>query len=371
MTDAAVMRIETVDETPSFLIELNAMNRAMALMCKNLKEFKSYMPQTLGLDDIDIDMDDDATASEASAKTSMKGSDSRSIASFMSRSASRAGSNATKTAIAAGGVRSGLVLTLQKRKFSFGVCNVGGWLKGTSGLSDAQLLKLHGAVLSLALSCFAANKGVSEMFSGDRFVASFNATRNCGTHRASCVTALYQIVNKFTEEHGKMFTMHAAGASGDGRLGNCGNEQMKRYTFMSPVLSWAYGLERIAAAKGFPLLVDKYVYTEVAFLFQCKVLFDVVYEKRAKKNVRVALVVAEHNSENPNDEWMYELEDKDSKDPFSAWNFWADSILDQHWEVARETQAEAEKLDSTSADHEVLLAQMEEKKVAPVELLFH
>ena len=336
MTEAAVMKIDALPKEESFITELRAMNRAMNLMMKNLKEYKSYMPQSLQLDATDEGTDhseeDQGTICQ-SGRSTRYSTHSGSRSSRVSGSVSYA-SKAESVKFQAGMAeqkRQGMVCALSKKKFTFLCVNVKSWHERIHKLSDKEVLSLHAGLVHSVLGVFMFSKGISEVFSGDRFVCTFNTAKPLASHRASACAAAFLVQQKVRDEH--VLDITASIVSGDGRVGNMGTDMMKRYSFMSTVVPWGYALERYCRAKGLSIIADSYVYEDAKQHYKVKILDEIEFTKRQKaKPIRVAELPGKRDGDGGG-EWMYELEANERSDLYRSWNEWVLCIFAGKYEV--------------------------------------
>eukprot|EP01063_Lacrimia_lanifica_P036262 TRINITY_DN7143_c0_g2_i3.p1 TRINITY_DN7143_c0_g2~~TRINITY_DN7143_c0_g2_i3.p1 ORF type:complete len:1635 (+),score=538.63 TRINITY_DN7143_c0_g2_i3:664-4905(+) len=383
MADAAVMRVDVIPEGRSYLSEINAMNASMAQMLQNLKEFKSYMPQTLQFDsEADADAGETvadvisngsvaATPSDVSRASSRSARSKSAVGSYVARSMGASNSSSVKRSVGvAHAARLGAAVSLTRKRVSFVVCNVHGWLQQIVGMTDTEVVKLHSSVLSLTLTVFQAHKGISEVFSGDRFVASFNAVRVCAMHRVAAADAALQV----KEQAGVMeqpVAFHSSCVSGETRVGNCGNELMKKFSFMAPTFTWAFALERVAAQMEVPILADMFITDEAQQGgVMMKTVADVLFPKRLRKGlIRVSEVWGKRSS-GETDEWMYEMQHAERSDPMAPWNAFATHVLNKDWEAAEDAKADAAVVDNGAA-FERLAASLAEQVAHPVAVQHH
>eukprot|EP01063_Lacrimia_lanifica_P036260 TRINITY_DN7143_c0_g2_i1.p1 TRINITY_DN7143_c0_g2~~TRINITY_DN7143_c0_g2_i1.p1 ORF type:complete len:1631 (+),score=522.04 TRINITY_DN7143_c0_g2_i1:664-4893(+) len=345
MADAAVMRVDVIPEGRSYLSEINAMNASMAQMLQNLKEFKSYMPQTLVLESSEPESDAGEGMSVRSTGSADRSSRDGGLSPSRIRLAGGSGSESRMTSGTSGHssfqakqcaliqTRNNMTLTLSRKRVSFVMCNVKGFLRTAQGMTDSKLICVHAEILEVALTSFATNKGVSEVFNGDRFVASFNAVRGCVTHRVSSCAAAVSLRDRSARLVGGQVPVNAAVVSGEGRVGNCGSQAMKKFTFVTSALPWGHALERVGAAEGVSVLADRYVYDEAAMHFHVRVLFEASYPKRSGKHIACAEVLSPRDV--GDDEWMYQIEGQQADDPFASWNNYAAAVFSGDWATAK------------------------------------
>ena len=343
MTDAAVMNIEEIPQQHSYIRELNAMNRATTLMMRNLKEYKSYMPQSLQINTTDDDeteapMKSDGGASLASTLNNRHGGRASrySIGSRTQLSSGNTSGSARQEAVSfhaalAGEKRKIMGVSLSSRKISYCVINVRNFHSKVWKMSDRDLLGIHGQILSIALSAFVASKGIAEVFSGDRFACSFNAAKAIGAHRSAAAQACVIIKDKVKDELD--INVSAAAVSGEARVGNMGNEVMKRFSFISPVVTWAHALERYTRSLTSNVTADYYVAEEVRGAYYTRSLGTVLFEKRHQTKPIKVYDIPSIRSAGAGDEWMYQLEAQERSDPYKRWGTWVGALMDEDWPV--------------------------------------
>ena len=334
MNEAAVMNIDELPAGESFISELRAMNKAMTLMLANLKEYRSYMPQSLQLlaltdaetsEEVDVEEGRSIGPERLSTnRSSRKGGSGRSQSGTPSLSySSHSGAAAAKITT---NKRQELMCTLVKKRFTFTAINVKGWHQMVSRLTDEDIITTHAAILHKVLGIFVFNKGISEAFSGDRFVCTFNAAKQVGAHRfAGCVSA-NMIQDKLRDDH--EMAVSCSVVSGDGRVGNLGNELMKRFTFITPVVTWGYALERFCREHDLTMLADVWTYEDVSCHFKLKIIDEVDFPKRYNSPIKVAeLLGRREGAAGGGDEWMYELEVSERTCGFKTWNDWVKATI--------------------------------------------
>eukprot|EP01063_Lacrimia_lanifica_P012671 TRINITY_DN1932_c0_g1_i9.p1 TRINITY_DN1932_c0_g1~~TRINITY_DN1932_c0_g1_i9.p1 ORF type:complete len:1630 (+),score=403.81 TRINITY_DN1932_c0_g1_i9:106-4995(+) len=399
MQEAAVMRVDEIPETSSRLREINAMNRAMALMLQNLKEFKSYMPLSCVLETDDEDCgpqtDGLSPSSMLSAGSASDGGLSPSRIRFMADTPSNQASHTTRSKLSVGSrgthtthagredaavaARQALTMMLTKKRMTYLASNVLGFLDHIQAMSDSTVLGFHASLLSVVLRTFQANKGIAEVFQGDRFACSFNGARNCVNHRVAACNAALQIANQTRGRDADggvlcKLSMTFAVACGEARVGNCGNEIMKKFTFMSNIVPWVQALERVASRDGGRCVADSFVYEEVTSSFFLRRVFEVLYPKRlVGKPIGVAEIVSGIEMEG-GEEWMYELDNNEARDPYSKYNAFARAVYAQNWAEARALQSqanEAARTEMEKRDFAQLSAAVEAETYSPIALAYN
>ena len=331
MADAAVMRIEEIPDISSRILEINAIHRAMVLMSRNLREYKAYMPQSV-LADTDEEDESDTNGSTMLQTSSKPSYDAQSaLGSIAARSTTNRSSLGTHVALEAGTRRAGMALSLSRKKCTFLLLNLVKFHAKMSVLSERRIVATHGKVLEKVLAIVQAAKGICDGFSGDRFLSSFNALKMHASHRLAGCLAGVMLRDALKEEHG--FETSSAVVSGDARVGNMGCEVMRKYTFVSPVLTWGNALERYARSLSYALLADHFVVPDAASEFVVRTVGQVVFEKRLAdgKPLTISRVLQKREA-GGNEEWMYVLEEMTAADP-QTWNKFADCVLRKNWAV--------------------------------------
>ena len=312
MAKAAVMRTEEIPDVSSGIREINAIYRAMVLMMRNLKEYKAYMPQSVVLADADPGCDSASSADDV---------ESKSLTSQGSSTLEREVSNAP--------VGTNLVIT--RRTCTFVILNLVEFHSKTAVMSDKKAVSVHGKIAESVLQAVQLAKGICDGFSGDRFLLSFNGPKSLASHRVAGCSAAVTLREALESEH--EFEMSSAVVCGQARVGNMGCDLMRKYTFVSPVLSWAYALERYGRSLSCSIVSDHFTVDDVASEFVARLVGQVVFEKRlVGKPVTVSCLLDKRQA-GANQEWMYALADLEEADPQASWNKFAKAVFDGNWEV--------------------------------------
>ena len=318
MADAAMLRIESIPGTLSLITELATMNTAMQLMLENLKLYKSFMPQSIQLEVNSTDED------EWEDRRSKGTEDPSSHSHHSSRS-----QRSSSSSVCARSPRHQVLGTLQKKHFSYMVLNVRKWHKTIRQLPDPQVMLLHSHLLGVVLKSTLSHKGVSEVFSGDRFASSFNAAKAALQHPNRALQCALECSREVLQYD---MVLTGAVASGDGRVGNMGTEVMRRFSFMSPTISWSYALERFACSRELCIVIDSMVQREVEHLCIVRLVDAIIFPKVSDKQIVVYDAVKAKDL-GGGDEWMYELKHGEENDPMRLWNDCALKIINQDYTV--------------------------------------
>eukprot|EP01063_Lacrimia_lanifica_P009243 TRINITY_DN16248_c0_g1_i1.p1 TRINITY_DN16248_c0_g1~~TRINITY_DN16248_c0_g1_i1.p1 ORF type:complete len:1826 (+),score=569.30 TRINITY_DN16248_c0_g1_i1:99-5576(+) len=140
-----------------------------------------------------------------------------------------------------------LHLGLSRRKFTLYMMNVRGFHELIQGKTERQVLNLVERVLLAVVGATARNQGVLERFSGDRFLASFNASRPMGQHPQAAVQTSFAVVCELCENQ-KIGAVCSAVVTGRGMIGNTGTQDLRSYSFLTPIFSYGAALLQLASA---------------------------------------------------------------------------------------------------------------------------
>ena len=320
MAKAAVLKISTVPDETSVISELRMMNRAIGHMLVNLKLYKSYMPQSVQLIR-DCSSDPDATLHAAELGHSFTNSFQRTSSTTSTR-LNESAWRADRTAV------NPFVCVLNHKRFSYTVVNIKDFHRHCEDKPDTEVLELHSILLEAFVAVFSKQKGVTEPFMGDRFACSFNAATYVVSHRVYACGAAH-LCRRAAQQFNLDTT--ASVVTGEGRVGNMGTSVMRRFSFLSPTISWAYALERYCREREFGVLTDQTVRSEVVACFLFRLVEGATFRKLPRKLSLYELVSALDPAHAG--EWMYQLEEAEKRDPHMKWNNWAALIISGQFEV--------------------------------------
>eukprot|EP01061_Rhynchopus_euleeides_P024928 TRINITY_DN4017_c0_g1_i3.p1 TRINITY_DN4017_c0_g1~~TRINITY_DN4017_c0_g1_i3.p1 ORF type:complete len:1604 (+),score=606.43 TRINITY_DN4017_c0_g1_i3:663-4814(+) len=346
MTEAAVLHIDEMPEGESFIRELRAMNSAMRVMLINLKEYRSYMPMSLQAEDGSDSDPDLSVASERSTTCELQPYTTAHYQSSVGRQS-----------------KAEFMCLIVKKQFTFSVVNLCDFHEKMAGMVAKEMVETHANILHLVLGVFTANKGISEFFSGDRFACTYNAARAAKNHRAAACTAVVCVAQRTRAD----FCMETSASvvSGEGRVGNMGNDLMKRFTSVSPVVTWGYALERFCRTIRAGVLVDAFVFKNNPRVRMQVKLIDVVdFPKRDASPIVVADIAIYRTWDH---EWMYEPNETDHH---NQWNNWANAIFSGNYDEANE-QHRATSEDDRSPAYDKLQKAMVARHFEPTRLMYH
>eukprot|EP01060_Flectonema_neradi_P010622 TRINITY_DN17713_c0_g1_i1.p1 TRINITY_DN17713_c0_g1~~TRINITY_DN17713_c0_g1_i1.p1 ORF type:complete len:1623 (+),score=324.64 TRINITY_DN17713_c0_g1_i1:48-4871(+) len=319
LSDAAIMKCDSVDQEASYYIrEMNALHRSMILMINNLREYKSYMPVALTVLHDDTSDEEDVTIMSETASIGRGKRSSR--GSSHSFSASTHQSSTTRT-IEFADAKFGTQVSLHLKKVSLTAVNIVGF----HGVPDGNQISTHQDYLTAVLNEANCLKGVPDTFVGDKILVSFNAVRACAGHRAAVLRFVLNMQQVLNSIEG-VSTSCGAG-SGSMRCGNVGIERMKHYSFLSPVVTWVYTLERLAKALGQYNLVDNHLKNDAAYKYTTKTIGWMKFSKLSKVKPQKMTTILSLRTDEDNTEWMYQIQNAARLDSWHSWNEAAECLF--------------------------------------------
>ena len=322
MKSVAMMRLEEVSSKKVLIQELNVMGKAMDQMVDNIKQFKNFMPQSLIHALEDASEEQDNSASLVSRLTT---------GSCPTTTTSKTSSKSTRTSHALGKLASDAThVGLAKKKVSLCLVNMAQMHTITEKGSDEALINLHSEYLTSVLGAFAAGRAIADTFAGDKVMGSFNAVRNCGGHvmYAAKVALELKRVSVANEKAGKP-TMTCAIVTGACKVGNLGVTGMKKFTVIGSIVSWLHALERYGSAHGFSPVADNDVFDATLGQMSCMLMAAVEFPKRYHSGTRVFVIASA--MESGDDEWMYQLAQREAGDVNAKWNEVVTHIVRNNW----------------------------------------
>ena len=316
MINAALMRVDALPAVRSGITELQQMQHALRILLMNLKEYKTFLPQTLLLDDGDTSRDSASELEGASkSSSSFKGSET---------------SLPSPTHLARLEVSTALLV----RRVTMAVLNVKGFHRMLQKADDRKALKQHSKWAEYMLDKFTSMRGVAEPFLGDRFAASFNGAKVARGHQSAACSCLYTASLHFMA--GKV-EVSAAAVSGDMFVGNMGCPGMRKFAFVAPTVSWVYTLERVACEQGWGVVTDAPTSQAVEDPVLLKVVGAVLFAKRSPTPLAICQV-AGLSGNTEEEEWMYQ-NTVSAKYRYAKWNEFASAVINENWEVCCPTSS--------------------------------
>eukprot|EP01062_Namystynia_karyoxenos_P034074 TRINITY_DN24_c0_g1_i3.p1 TRINITY_DN24_c0_g1~~TRINITY_DN24_c0_g1_i3.p1 ORF type:complete len:1834 (+),score=563.10 TRINITY_DN24_c0_g1_i3:118-5619(+) len=378
MLDVAVLKTDSFEgTTESFVTEINAMNRAMSLVCANLRMYSSFLPQTLlqTIGDAEGAGNDDSrtlAVSESTPRFDRKGSETTirmhraelslalsqaptDVSASVCLSTSDAGTSPrsstwrrNKESVlddpVQGYVRklcvteNALQMALVRKVISAIAVNVNDW-HHVSTHAAAQPGKLHRWVVEQLLDKVQKAKGTAEPFQGDRLWVSWNAIKYCSMHRQAATTTALHIRQAFAvpEPQSRVYlTASISLVAGDVHCGIAGTDNMRKYTFFGPIIPWSYALERYGRSLCRDLVLgDEEIYHQCKTHHCWRIASYVRLPKRHKgRPTFVYQCLSERREAVDEAEWMYQLAQAEQGDPWREHNKCWEALADGEPETA-------------------------------------
>ena len=328
MYDAAELNDTSNDESLSALSEIAALQDSYHNLRTKLNEMKAFVPQTV------LHGEDEEEGSVESDKD--KPADTQSRQSRRSRHSSHeAGAMSNDTASTRGGLASrglNVASSLIKKGVAVLCINVRGFHAAIDPLSAADALGLCSKMAAVVVKEVRSQKGVIGQFHGDHFLATFNAASAAASPaKRAAIAAL-----KISEALKSLQLQSTFGiAFGVATCGNTGCAELKGYSVIGPVVAQAIAMERLAklcsARTGGE--INALATDKCSVDMECEVLFQAVDFVAIPQPMLVVAVMGLKSSKE--DEWMYRLQETESKDPFVHVNNGFRALLDGDADGAR------------------------------------
>eukprot|EP01063_Lacrimia_lanifica_P009618 TRINITY_DN16557_c0_g1_i1.p1 TRINITY_DN16557_c0_g1~~TRINITY_DN16557_c0_g1_i1.p1 ORF type:complete len:1763 (+),score=399.22 TRINITY_DN16557_c0_g1_i1:54-5342(+) len=370
--DVSVMKInlDDVPEPNSWIAEVYALQKALVIMTTNLGEYRTFVEQSALVSDSEVEdeesvhwSDSDGSSNMSRSAKSATGSVSKSKSGISrSHSASQFSQQGSDLGVAP---LAKLMLSLTKKRFSMTMLNLRGFHQLVNSMGDPNaLLNFTADVMEDVQQVCRDLKGVLETFSGDRYTLSFGASKQDSNHPLTAPTAANLLRKTLAKRD---VNIAAAVVTGTGLLGNAGNNDMRKYSFFTPVVGFADALLTFAGCLDLSVLCSADVKKKTGIDFVTRMVSQVTYEKTDKGNV-VVYEIVDKNEGGEGDEWMYELEKAEANNPTNAWNKYAGAVFKGDWQAALEAEPAAEAYDSTSIAFKTLHQAVESERYIVVNL---
>ena len=310
MYDAAELNDTSNDEALSVLSEIAALQDSYHNLRKKLNEMKAFVPQTL----LHAEDDDDGSTTVSDGASKPADSQSRkSRKSGKSDTASMRGGVGGQV----GGRGLNVAASLVKKGVAVLFVNVRGFQASIDSKNLTEGLTLCSKISGLVLKEVREQKGVVAQFHGDHFLATFNAVSPAASpaKRAAIAAVKMSDVMKTMQLRGSF------GVSfGTATCGNIGCSDLKAYSVVGAAVVQAAAMERLA--KLFSNRTDG----EIAVLAidkcsqdcECELFLQAVDYVAMPQPMLVMAVMSLKSAKE--DEWMYRLQEAESKDPYAHIN---------------------------------------------------
>eukprot|EP01062_Namystynia_karyoxenos_P046583 TRINITY_DN3496_c0_g5_i1.p1 TRINITY_DN3496_c0_g5~~TRINITY_DN3496_c0_g5_i1.p1 ORF type:complete len:1033 (+),score=358.68 TRINITY_DN3496_c0_g5_i1:96-3101(+) len=370
MAQVATMKLEVVDECKplSKISEVGNMQVSFIKMVQNLREYRSYMPASVLVDDDDQEEEEeeDMNASFGSASPkdralSGSGGDRRASAATPHKSSSQRSRSTQASrqsrmqsemqAAAKAKAATGLGVAKKNAAFmTFNICDFSTFAKGAGG---EKLLETQSALLGPLLEAVKLSKGIPDAFNADRFYASFNTVKPTPQCRAASARCAQGVLEKMKEVVGSAGQVSFGCAGGEVQCGNMGVDGMKKYCCIGAAASFVHLVERENARLRTELLVDAKVRADVASSMLVRTVAIIEHKEERK---RVSEVRGLKKMEE--DEWMYQLEAAEKADPNRLFN----EAMDLYGQGSiKEAIAKLEEDENRTPQHDIVIKELQLK----------
>ena len=341
MANVAVMNLEAVnvDGRVSKLCEVANMQTSFSQMVRNLVEYRNYMPQSVLVNDDSesetlVTTSPSAVVSNSRRVTSVEMGDCGSSGVGTPTSTLGANSSFNNVRKAAGFHDTH---TLKKKAVTVLAFNMKSWHEYISNMSGSEVISGHADVMSILLQCVQGNKGICDVFTGDRLLATYNAFSVMNCHRIAAVQSAYTARGRFETvfQEGGHPQLSFAVSTGDAKIGHMGCNGMKKVAIISSILPWVTALERYNNVHGFSGVVDSFVARDVRGHFDLQLTDAILYTKRSANAIRVFELQSIKTAKEEG-EWMYQIESMEVNSPFKHWNKAFEFIFAGEWDNAEQ-----------------------------------
>ena len=361
MALTASLQDEGEDDPDSAFSEVASMQAAYKAMKRELNRMKSYLPQSVlypnGDDEEEDDEEEKARTPQESSISGSKtvsevsrtvtGSERTPPADTLSVRSSR--SHRSSHRGGAGGATAGLntrgEITL--KRVSVVVFNMVDF-HNASRSSASSVLKLQQSFLNIIHKVVKENKGVVDVFQGDHVVCSFNAVGHTAAHGKRAAMVALTVLREAAKDS-RLPHVTCGMSSGLAHVGNMGTEEMRRFCIVGPVVPQAMLLERMTklypdTSVLFPAVMISEI--ELEMFYQT---IDITWIPGVAVPQRICTLVglrgsAEHH------EWMYQLEQGATTDPFANLNRAFKYLVDGEPQKAKTLQATSAEKTGTQDD---------------------
>ena len=275
----------------------NTIQSAFIAITKQMKVYMEFMPKNL------IANCQGSGSESGSAHSGSEGS---------SRSESRSSRDERsrhRSVMQAKGAQKLTTPFLRKKQITALALNSKGHLKS---ISD-DVLAGHSQFLEKVTTIITAHKGIAETLSGDRMLAMWNTVNDTTGQAAHCCDAALALQSL---QDG--VTANVGIAKGSAQFGLFGGEGTKRYDVLGSVIPSASLLMVLNKQYATSILTAPALENDAGSFFYFRIVDYVCYTKMDGAACFVFELVS--RKETDGEEWMYELEAADGKDPCSTLN---------------------------------------------------
>ena len=230
---------------------------------------------------------------------------------------------------------------MKKKVVTVVLYNLRGWNDIMKTLSDRSVQEVYSTFLSTLLRELQAHKGVPDSFSGDHILAAHNAFSTQATHKvAGCQAAVRarNAIDGLVCPSDVKLTLSFAAVSGECKVGQMGCQGMRKVTISSSILPWVSVLESFNNTGSFLGTIDASIGKDVGSNFQLRQIHVGQYAKRhpLKHETCMNMFEVVEALEAGEEEWMYQMNEAEQKNPFWKWNSIFELMTNGHKDSAKE-----------------------------------
>ena len=331
-TDAAQDALAQYKNASIMILEMRRIVEGMFLTIDSLKEYGMFIPNVLIQEDSDAETEASHTVPEASTHASSQRSSKRSSGTRTSQSSEVFKAMKTKAKLG---------LHLAPKRIALLSVSIKGWSK--TGDSTTVIVTNHTALLSFISGCAAQNSGHVENFCGDDYLVGFNTNKqvsDCGDKSVSCALAIRTDKEYLALAGAVSQTNISCGCTtGKALVGNLGNDTIRRFSLMTPLVKWADYLAAYNDLMGRMVTADHSITGTGRFGFVYET-YDLLL-RTGKSPTLVSNVLQQQRVEAA--EWMYEMEEAEQGNALGSQNDFVTAVLSQKWDKCEMPNGFADK----------------------------
>eukprot|EP01065_Artemidia_motanka_P013844 TRINITY_DN177_c0_g1_i1.p1 TRINITY_DN177_c0_g1~~TRINITY_DN177_c0_g1_i1.p1 ORF type:complete len:982 (+),score=287.13 TRINITY_DN177_c0_g1_i1:215-2947(+) len=319
MSEVALMRLEEVDEEqqPSKLREVATMQLSFLQMVKNLREFRSYMPASVLVDE---ECEEDESVLEAPTPRANAASRASMLSSVAGRRTSRLSRRSTafsqRSARSLDPGRTGLGLA--RKRAAFATFNIKDFVLVSKrvGVSNELLAGFLSAIANVARR----SRGVVDSFNTDRIYLVYNAVKSCACCAEVCAVNTYVMTQQAQDAldqrlaaTDERLVVQAACTVGDALSGNMGTETMKKFCCVGDAACFVHVLHRVHEVWGTRVVCSQQIASESRSRVHARLLLPIEHKKTVRTVYELPGLKACAEAE-----WMYQMVDVARDDPYAS-----------------------------------------------------
>ena len=292
--------------------EIRSLMEGMAETIAKLNEFRTFIP--LSAQEGISDQSSSVEAEEVSSEDTVCSGNTASLASAASIASMARSQTSQMEAFS-------LNMT-HFRPMAVLVSNIVNWHEEVGGDPSDAFTTKQSTLVTVICASVKRFKGSVDFFFGDRFLLGWSTAKKQSEYTLHCGECALNLSDTFTVlGYRSSFGFCVA----QGRAGNAGNNQVRRFAVVSPAIAQANTLERYGKAMGIDVVTDGRAISSLQnnnFVF--RVLDGIRYPKDTEPTALIA-VMTKHAIKD--EEWMYQLAQVGQDNPHCEMNQYLLSVL--------------------------------------------